>query len=205
MLDACCKDYADDEVPVCMDETSKQLALEVAAPIEARPGRREIRDFEYVRNGVSSLFMFYAPLENWRRVDAADRRTKLDWAKQIRKLVDEDFPGRSVTPAVDNLNTHRTASLFEAYPPEEARRIKSRINIVNTPRHGSWPDMAEIEIGVMSRQCLKRRIPDRAFMKKEVAAWQARRNAANARVEWQFTAEDARIKLKSLYPAIQTG
>ena len=203
LLDACQKEYAEDEVLVCMDETGKQQTLEVAAPIDAGPGRPEIHDFEYVRNGVSSLFMFYAPLDNWRRAEVTERRTRQDWARQIEKLVDEDFPGKRITLVMDNLNARDIGSPYETFPPAEAHRTASRINAVFTPKRGSWPDMAEIEIGVLAKQCPERRIPDREAMRREVAAWRNCRNAAKATVNWRFTTEDARIGLKSLYPVIQ--
>ena len=193
------------EVLVCMDETSKQQTREVVTPIEAVPGRCAIHDFEYVRNGVSSVFMFYAPHEDWRRVVVTDRRTRIDWAHQIKEFVDDDYPDRQVTLVMDNLNTHCFSSLYHAIPPEEAHRIKSRIDIVYTPKHGSWLNMAEIEIGVLSRQCLNRRIPDQATLKAEVAAWQEKRNAANGKVNWTFKTDDARVRLRSLYPEIQCG
>ncbi len=203
VLDTYQRDYADDEVLVCMDETSKQQTRETVTPVPARPGRPEIHDFEHLRNGVSGIFMFHAPPEGWRRVAVTDTRTKRDWARQIRKLVDEDFPGKRVTLVMDNLNTHGTGSLYETFPPEEARRIASRLDIVLTPKHGSWTDMAETGIGIPVRQCLDRRIPDQPTMTGEVAAWQERRNGSGGKVDWRFTAEDARIRLKSLYPEIQ--
>jgi len=205
VLDTYRKEYADDEVLVCMDETSKQLTGEIVTPIPGRPGRPEIHDFEYFRNGVSSLFVFHAPLENWRRVTVTDRRTRQDWARQVQRLVDEDFPDRRITLVMDNLNTHRLGSLYETFPPDEASRIASRLDMVFTPKHGSWLNIAEIEIGVLDRQCIGGRIADRETLEREVAAWQKDRNGAKAKVNWRFTSDEARIRLKSLYPEIQCG
>ena len=148
--------------------------------------------------------MLFAPLEGWRRVELTERRTRLDWAEVVRKLVDEDYADRErIVLVMDNLNTHHPSSLYEAFEPAEARRIAERLEIHYTPKHGSWLNMAEIEIGVMTRQCLDRRIPDRSVLRREAAAWQAQRNRDGIRVDWRFTTADARIKLKSLYPSIQ--
>ena len=154
--------YGDNEVLVCLDETSKQQVKEMRRPRPARPGATGSYDYEYERNGVSNLFMLFAPLEGWRRVGVTDRRTKVDWAHQVKKLVDEDYPDKDrIVLVMDNLNTHHLASLYEAFKPMEARRIAERLEIHYTPKHGSWLDMAEIEIGVLARQCLDRRIPDK--------------------------------------------
>ena len=161
-------------------------------------------DYEYERNGVSNLFMLFAPLAGWRRVEVTDRRTKVDWARQIKKLVDEDYAGKDrIVLVMDNLNTHHPASLYEAFEPAEARRIAERLEVHYTPKHGSWLNMAEIEIGVLARQCLDRRMASQSILRREVNAWQGRRNRDTIQVNWRFTTEDARIKLKSLYPAIQ--
>lgn len=161
-------------------------------------------DYEYERNGVSNLFMLFAPLEGWRRVEVTDRRAKSDWARVVRKLVDEDYPDKDrIVLVMDNLNTHHPASLYEAFEPAEAQRIAQRLEIHYTPKHGSWLNMVEIELGVLARQCLDRRIPDQGVLRREVAAWQAPRNQHNVRADWRFTTQDARIKLKSLYPSIQ--
>ena len=163
-------------------------------------------DYEYERNGVSNLFMLFAPLEGWRRAAVTDRRTKVDWARQVKQLVDEDYPDKErIVLVMDNLNTHHPSSLYETFDPEEARRIARRLEIHYTPKHGSWLNMAEIEIGVLARQCLDRRIQDQETLRWEVDAWQDQRNRDMARVDWRFTTEDARIKLKSLYPAIQNS
>jgi hypothetical protein len=196
--------FTEDEVLVCMDETSKQHTKETRTPLAMRSGEPEIFDFEYERNGVSNLFMLFAPLVGWRHVKVTDRHTKIDWAHLIKELVDDHFPGKKVVLVMDNLNTHKLGSLYEAFEPEEARRIAERLEIHYTPKHGSWLDMAEIEIGVLSRQCLDRRIPDQAILRQEINAWQEQRNLNAVCVNWRFTTEDARIKLKSLYPSIQS-
>ena len=196
--------YPDNEVLVCLDETSKQQVKETRQPHPPRSGAVGSYDYEYERNGVSNLFMLFAPLEGWRRVEVTDRRTKADWARVVKQLVDEDYPHKErIVLVMDNLNTHHPASLYEAFEPAEARRIAERLEIHYTPKHGSWLDMAEIEIGVMARQCLDRRIPDQSALRREVGAWQQQRNRDAIRVDWRFTTQDARIKLKSLYPSIQ--
>ena len=197
------REYRDDEVLVCMDETNRQQVKEARVPRPAKPGAPEVYDYEYERNGVSNLLMLFAPLEGWRRVDVTERRTKVDWARQIQRLVDEDYPDKRIVLVMDNLNTHAPASFYEAFEPAEARRIAERLEIHYTPKHGSWLNMAEIEIGAMVGQCLNRRLPDRETLRREVDAWQQRRNREVVRVDWRFTTADARIKLKSLYPSIQ--
>ena len=148
--------------------------------------------------------MLFAPLEGWRRVEVRERRTRTGWAEVVRKLVDEDYPGRErIVLVMDNLNTHHPASLYETFEPEEARRIARRLEIHCTPKHGSWLNMAEIELGVLARQCLDRQIPQHEILKHETGAWQEQRNLEEIRVDWRFTTQDARIKLKSLYPSIQ--
>ena len=198
------RQYANNEVLVCLDETSKQQVKETRQPRPAQPGAVGSYDYEYERNGVSNLFMLFAPLEGWRRVEVTDRRPKVDWAQVVKQLVDEDYPDKDrIVLVMDKLNTHHPSSLYEAFEPAEARRIAERLEIHYTPKHGSWLDMAEIEIGVMSRQCLDRRIPDQRTLRREAAAWQDRRNQEAIKVDWCFTTADARIKLKSLYPSIQ--
>ena len=187
-----------------MDQTSKQQVKETRLPRPVRPGAAGIYDYEYQRNGVSNLFMLFAPLEGWRRVAVTDRRTWADWARVVKQLVDEDYPDKDrIVLVLDNLNTHHPASLYEAFEPAEARRIAERLEIHYTPKQGSWLNMAEIEIGVLARQCLDRRIPDQGVLRREAAAWQQQRNRDTIRVGWRFTTADARIKLKSLYPSIQ--
>ena len=198
------RQYGDNEVLVCLDETSKQQVKETRRPRPARPGASACYDYEYERNGVSNLFMLFAPLEGWRRVEVTDQRTKADWARVVRQLVEVDYPDKDrIVLVMDNLNTHHPASLYEAFEPAEARRIAERLEIHYTPKHGSWLNMAEIELGVLTRQCLGRRMPCQEILRQETQAWQSQRNRDAIRVNWRFTAEDARIKLKSLYPSIQ--
>ena len=198
------REYQENEVLVCLDETSKQQVKETRQPRPPRPGSAGAYDFEYQRNGVSNLFMLFAPLEGWRRVEVTQRRTKSDWAQVVRKLVDEDYADKErIVLVMDNLNTHHPASLYEAFEPTEARRIAERLEIHYTPKHGSWLNMAEIELGVLARQCLDRRIPDQEILEQETRAWQDQRNRDGIRVDWRFTTADARIKLKSLYTSIQ--
>ncbi len=202
ILDVYQRAYDENEVLVCMDETSKQQVKETRIPLAPQAGKLEKFDYEYERNGVSNLFMLFAPLKGWRQVKVTDRHTKIDWAHLIKELVDEHFPDKKIILVMDNLNTHKLGSFYQAFEPEEARRIAKRLEIHYTPKHGSWLNMAEIEIGVMSRQCLNRRIPDQVTLRNEIKAWQKQRNQKNICVNWRFTTEDARIKLKSLYPSI---
>lgn len=195
--------YDDAHPLICMDESSKQQIKEVRQSIPAKPGSMEKYDTEYERNGVSNLFMFFEPLAGQRHVAVTDQRTAVDWAHQIKHLVDVLYPqAKRITLVMDNLNTHTGASLYKAFPPEEARRILDKLEIHYTPKHGSWLNMAEIELSILSRQCLDRRISDQETMKKEVEAWQATRNASGKPMEWRFTTEDARVKLRKLYPTI---
>jgi len=174
-------------------------------PLPTQLDEVEKYDFEYERAGVSNIFMMSAPLEGWRQVNVTDRHTKIDWAKQIKELVDIHFPEkRKIVLVMDNLNTHKLSSLYDAFEPEEAHRIAERLDIHYTPKHGSWLNMAEIEIGVMVRQCIDRRIEDQETLRREIDAWQKQRNEEKHQVNWRFTTKDARIKLKSLYPSIQS-
>ena len=189
-----------------MDETSKQQVKEVRSPIPMRAGKPACFDTEYERNGVSSLFMFFAPLDGWRHVEVTDRRTAKDWALQIKKLVDEYYPeAEMIRLVMDNLNTHTKASLYKVFEPEEANRIANKIEIHYTPKHGSWLNMAEFELSILSRQCLNRRISEQAILKAEVKSWEKARNQIEAKMDWQFTTADARIKLKKLYPTISVN
>jgi DDE superfamily endonuclease len=191
---------------VCLDEASKQLVGEVIEPIPAEPGQPERFDYEYVRNGTANLFMASMPLTGWRAVHVTERRTAVDFAEVVRWLVEEVHEeAEKVVLVMDNLNTHRTASLYEAFPPERARRIVERLEIHHTPKHGSWLNMAEIELSVLAGQCLDRRIETRAELEREVSAWEEERNERRVEVRWRFTTADARIKLRQLYPAVQTG
>ncbi len=190
---------------VCFDESSKQQVKEVRVPVPVVPGHPARFDTEYERNGVSNLFMFFCPLVNWRHVKVTDRRTAVDWAQCMRDLVDVHFPeAERITVVQDNLNTHTAAALYAAFEPAEAKRIWDKLEFHHTPKHGSWLNMAEIELSVLSRQCLDRRIPDQPTLSTEVAAWEGDRNAMRATVDWRFTTADARIKLKHLYPVIET-
>ena len=202
VLDVYTRPYDKDNPLVCMDETSKQQIKQVREPIPCKPGRNLRYDSHYKRNGVSNLFMFFAPLEGWRHVKVTGQRTKIDWAIAMRQLVDEHFPkAEKITVVMDNLNTHSPSSLYEAFAPQEAKRILDRLELHYTPKHGSWLNMAEIELSVLGRQCLSRRIPDQQTLRREVGAWQAPRNAKASSVDWRFTTEDARIRLKRLYPS----
>jgi DDE superfamily endonuclease len=188
---------------VCLDEASKQLIGEVAEPIAAGPGQPERFDYEYVRNGTANLFLISEPLLGWRAVQVTERRTALDFAEVLRWLVEEvHAEAEKVVVVLDNLNTHKLASLYEAFPPEQARRIAEKLEIHHTPKHGSWLNMAEIELSVLARQCLARRIETREELEREVAAWEEERNERGVEVRWQFTTADARIKLRRLYPTL---
>jgi hypothetical protein len=188
---------------VCLDETSKQLIAQTRVPIAAKPGQPARVDYEYERNGTANLFMMFAPLEGWRNVKVTDRHAAIDYAWVLKELSDTHFPGASKIVLVqDNLNTHKPASLYEAFPPAEARRLAERFEWHYTPKHGSWLDMAECELSVLSRQCLDRRIPDKQTLTDEVAAWQDGRNKKHAKADWQFTTAHARVNLKRLYPAM---
>jgi hypothetical protein len=188
---------------VCFDEKSKQLVGEVATPIPAAPGREERHDYEYIRNGTANLFMLVEPLRGWRHVSITSRRTKLDFARQMKELVDVHYSDATkVTLVMDNLNTHKMSCLYEAYPPEEARRIMEKIEVVHTPKHGSWLDMAECELSVLEKQCLGERVADEATLRRQVNLWNQDRNHRSKKIDWQFQTRDARIKLRRLYPQI---
>jgi hypothetical protein len=189
---------------VCFDEASKQLVKETRLPILAAPGRPATTDYEYERNGTANLFMMFEPLGGQRHVEVTERRTTLDYAQAIKQLLEEGYPeADKVVLVQDNLNTHKPASLYEAFPPEEARRLLEKLEIHYTPKHGSWLNMAETELGILSRQCLDRRLPDRATLTTEVGSWERSRNEEKCHIDWQFTTADARVKLKRLYPVIR--
>jgi len=189
---------------VCFDECSKQLVRETRTPIPAEPGQPLRYDYEYQRHGVANMFMFFAPLQNWRHVDVTERRTKADFAYCMRDLVDVHFPDAvRIRVVLDNLNTHTPASLYTTFPPEEARRIIEKLDFHYTPKHGSWLNMAEIELSVLAGQCLDRRIDNQDELTKEVTAWADARNAAGTTIDWRFTTADARIRLKKLYPVLE--
>ena len=188
---------------VCFDERPKQLVGEIRSPISMKPGKPLRCDYEYKRNGVANIFMMFEPLAAKRHVRVTERRTKKDWAECIREMVDEIYPqAETVVLVMDNLNTHKKASLYEVFVPVEAKRIADKLEIHYTPKHGSWLNMAEIEIGVLCEQCLDDRIPDDETLGREITAWEKARNEQGATVNWQFTSIDARNKLKRLYPVI---
>ena len=204
VLDVYHRPYDEKRPLVCLDEASKQLIGETVQPLPAEPGQPERFDYEYVRNGTANLFMVSEPLLGWRAVKVTDRRTAKDFAEVVRWLVEEVHPeAEKIVLVMDNLNTHKLASLYGAFAPERARRIAERLEIHHTPKHGSWLNMAEIELSVLSRQCLDRRIESMAAMRKEVAAWEEARNEEQVEVRWQFTTAEARIKLHRLYPVLQ--
>lgn len=191
---------------VCLDECSKQLVAETRPPLPAEPGQVARYDYEYERRGTANLFMLFEPLTGQRHVKVTERRTAVDFAQVIRDLVDVHYPqAEKIVLVMDNLNTHRPASLYQAFAPEEARRLLERLEIHYTPKHGSWLNMAEIELSALATQCLDRRIPDSGTLAREIAAWEAERNTAHRTVDWRFTTAEARIKLKRLYPSIQPG
>jgi transposase len=195
--------YDPDYPMVCMDESSKQMIGEVRAPIPGRPGQPARVDDEYIRNGVAEIFMEVEPLAGKRHVMVTERRTRKDWAHQIQQMLDERYPDAiKIRLVMDNLNTHNVASLYETFEPKEARRLAERLEIHYTPKHGSWLNMAEIELSALKGQCLDRRIPDIASMQAEVAAWERNRTNSAKKIVWQFTTADARIRLKRLYPQI---
>ena len=204
VLDVYKRPYDPKRPQVCLDETSKQLVGETRTPLPGGPGREARYDHEYKRNGVANLFMIFEPLAGKRRVKVTERRTKKDWADCVREMVDEMYPeAERIVLVMDNLNTHTPASLYEAFPANEAKRIADRLEIHYTPKHGSWLDMAEIELGILGRQCLDRRIDNAETLTREVASWESQRNAAEAKVNWQFNTDDARIRLKKLYPSFE--
>jgi hypothetical protein len=188
---------------VCMDELSKQLIGETRVPLPTAPGQVARVDYEYERLGVANLFIFFEPLGGWRHLRVTERRTKLDWAYAVRDLVDVHYPeATKIRLVLDNLNTHVGGSLYDAFPPAEARRILNRLELHYTPKHGSWLNMAESELSILARQCLDRRIAEAGTLVREVTAWERRRNRAHAKMEWRFTTVDARIKLLHLYPRL---
>jgi hypothetical protein len=196
----------DPQVPmVCMDEQPVQLIKETRQPLPAAPGQPEKVDYEYERNGTANIFMFTEPLHGTRHVHVTEHRTAVDWANEIRDLLEVRYPEAArVRLVCDNLNTHGIGSLYEAFPPAQARRLASRLEFHHTPKHGSWLNIAEIELSALTMQCLDRRIPDMETLTKETQQWEQRRNASQKGVDWQFSTLDARIKLKRLYPQIQS-
>ncbi len=203
VLEVYCRSFDPDEILLCIGEASKQQTREIRLPGLPRPGQPAVAEFEYVRNGTTNLFMAFAPLGGWRQVQVTDRRTRQEWATFIRSLVDERFPDKKLILVADNPHVHSLSSLYEAFERAEARRIARRIEIHYTPKRGSWLNLAEIEIGALHRQCLSRRIPDREALIREVEAWEAQRNLDGSAERWRFTTDDARVALRSLYPALQ--
>jgi hypothetical protein len=189
---------------ICMDETSKQLVGETRISLPAAPGQPRREDYQYERHGVANVFLFSEPLTGWREVQVPERRTRTDWASAMRELSERHYPAAErITVVLDNLNTHGSASFYEAFAPDEARRLTERFEFHYTPKHGSWLNMAEIELSVLSRQCLDRRIGEVGLLRNEIEAWQQKRNAASKTIDWQFTTAEARTKLKRLYPVIK--
>ena len=204
VLDVYRRPYDKKRPLIAMDEVPKQLVAQLRLPVAARPGRPRRVDYEYKRNGTANIFMLFEPLAARRHVKITQRRTKVDWAYLIRDLVDVHYPEADrIVLVMDNLNTHKKASLYEAFEPKEAKRIADKLEIHYTPKHGSWLNVAQCEFSVMGRQCLDRRIPDIRSLTDEATAWQQRRNKEARPLDWQFTVEDARIRLRSLYPALQ--
>ena len=200
-LDIYMADYDSKRILVCMDETSKQQIKETRIPLAMKPGHPETYDHEYERNGVSNLFMFFSPTEKWRHVEVTNQRTKIDWARAMKELSDNHFKdAEKIVVVMDNLNTHNGSSFYEAFDPEEARRLCQRFEFHYTPKHGSWLNMAETELSILARQCLNRRIQDQATLKREVQAWEKERNQKCSTIRWRFTTQDARVKLSQLYP-----
>jgi hypothetical protein len=186
---------------VCMDEQPVQLIKEICQPLPAVSGRAECVDYEYERNGTANIFLFTEPLAGWRRTSIRERKTAIDWAEEIHRLLEQDYPeAPTVVLVCDNLNTHKIASLYEAFAPDVARRLVERLEIHHTPKHGSWLNIAENELSALTRQCLDRRIPDQETLIRETIAWHTHRNGSGKSVDWQFTTDDARTRLKRLYP-----
>ncbi len=203
VLEVYARHYDPNYPVVCMDESSVQLIGEVHVPVPAAPGHPELVDDEYVRNGVASIFMEVEPLGGMRKVKITERRTRIDWAYFIKEMLDKRYPDASkVVLVMDNLNTHNVASLYTAFPPTEARRLAERLEIHYTPKHGSWLNVAEIELSVLKRQCLAGRIADIGKLRNEVDAWNTDRNNKNSDIDWQFRTKDARVKLKRLHPKL---
>ena len=204
VLDVYKRPYSQGFPVVCMDESPKQLIRETRMPIASKPGRLERYDYEYERCGVCNIFMASEPLAGRRLVKVTQRRTKSDWARFIKEITENYKDAKRITLVMDNLSTHKAGSLYEVFPPAEAKRIRDRFDFVYTPKHGSWLNVAEIELNVLMGQCLSRRIDDIGDVRSEVAAWQRHRNNLDATVNWQFTTEKARVKLRRLYPTLDT-
>lgn len=205
VLDLYTRPYDPKRPLICFDELCKVLHAEVRPALSASPGHPRREDHEYEREGTANLFLWYEPLQNRRHVEVTERRTMVDWAHCIQDLIDVHYPdAEQIVLLSDNLNTHSPASLFAAFEPAEAKRLTDKLEMHYTPKHGSWFNAAEIELAILSKQCLDRRIPDRDTLKAEVGAWEETRNESGTGVDWRFTTEDARIKLKHLYPSHET-
>jgi hypothetical protein len=201
VLDTYAAEHTEEEPLICMDEASKELHRHEQPPLPPAPGRPEREDYHYERRGTQAVFLFVDPLRGWRRVERSDSRTRLDWAEQVRILLEEDYPhAKRIKLVCDNLNTHDKASLYEAFPAEMAHRLAQRLTIIHTPRNGSWLNIAEIELSVLSKQCLDRRIGSSEQLHEELKAWEADRNTDHSTVRWRFTTPQARIRLRRLYP-----
>jgi hypothetical protein len=201
VLDVYCRPIDEKHPVVCMDEKPYQLLDNAREGLPIKPGSIAKTDSEYVRNGTCSIFVFNEPLTGWRHVHACEHRTRLDWAEQVRELLEVHYPNApKICLVMDNLNTHAISSLYQAFPAEKARDLARRLEIHYTPKHGSWLNMAEIELSVLSQQCLSRRIPSLTLLQSELSAWESNRNSLVKSIDWQFTTDDARIKLKRLYP-----
>jgi hypothetical protein len=204
VLDLYCQPYDPRRPVVCMDEQPRQLVKEIRRPVPPGPGRPARLDHEYERGGTANLFLMSEPLAGWRHVEVSERRTRLDWAHQIRGLLDGRYrEAERIRMVLDNLNTHSIASLYEAFGPAEARRLAKRLELHHTPKHGSWLNVAEVELSALTQQCLSRRIPDMEALRRQTGTWTQQRNAKQKGVDWQFTTADARTRLKRLYPDIQ--
>ncbi len=203
VLEVYSRPYDPSRPQVCIDEKSKRLLDDVREPLPCAPGRTAREDYHYERKGVANIFIASEPLAGRRHISVTDRRTKVDFAHSVREIVDVHYPeAEKIAVVMDNLNTHNPSSLYEAFEPQEARRLAERLEIHYTPKHGSWLNMAEIELSVLARQCLDGRVPDKDTLHHEAAAWEGERNAMESKVDWRFTTADARIKLKHLYPEI---
>lgn len=203
VLDVYADTHSEAEPLICMDEASKQLLRDTGPALPLEPGQPRREDYHYERRGTQAIFMFFNPVRGWRRVSCRDSRTRVDWAEEIRVLLEEDYPqAKKIKLVCDNLNTHDIASLYAAFPAEQAHALARRLEIIHTPRNGSWLNVAEIELSALTRQCLDRRIGSAQELSQELSAWQADRNARPSTVQWRLTTPDARIRLQHLYPPL---
>lgn len=203
VLDVYKRPYSEENPVICMDESPKQLIEELRPSIRMKPGRQIRADYEYVRNGVVNIFMANEPLKGKRVVEVTEFKTKQDWATFMKRIADQKYPhAKRITLVMDNFNTHNASSFYETFEPKEAKRLWDKFEFIYTPKHGSWLNMAEIELHVLNGQCLNRHIPTINKIKEEIKAWAQNRNNKKSRINWQFTTKDARIKLKRLYPSI---